>query len=83
MYRDRLIDGTRVIQEHSQKSSQKDKQMESDRQGLAMGDNAQMAAGPELPPPGHRDTITDITMCQTSQCFLVTSSYDGIIKVWK
>ncbi|KAJ8984786.1 hypothetical protein NQ317_003699 [Molorchus minor] len=40
-------------------------------------------AGPEPPPAGHRDCISDIVLCKASQCFLVTSARDGVIKVWK
>ncbi|XP_065214852.1 phosphoinositide 3-kinase regulatory subunit 4 isoform X2 [Planococcus citri] len=83
-YSDRLVDGTRVIEEHCQLSVQKEKSMDNERQGVTMNDTSQLAAGPELPSSGHRDTITDITMCQTpTQCFLVTSARDGVIKVWK
>lgn len=39
--------------------------------------------GPEQPPAGHRDCITDITLCKASQCFMVSSSRDGVVKVWK
>lgn len=39
--------------------------------------------GSEAPHPGHHDAITDIEMCQATQCFLITSSRNGIIKVWK
>lgn len=39
--------------------------------------------GPEPPAAGHRDCISDIAMCKASQCFLVTASRDGVIKVWK
>jgi len=81
---DRLIDGTRVIQEHGQLSVPKEKHGDADRQISSMNENSQqLTSGPEQPPAGHRDTITDMTMCQTSQCFLVTSSHDGVIKVWK
>lgn len=79
-----MIDGTRVIQEHGQVSVPKEKHGDADRPVSSMGETVQhLIAGPEQPPAGHRDTITDITMCQTSQCFLVTSSHDGVIKVWK
>jgi len=37
----------------------------------------------DQPAPGHVGSILDITSCMASQCFLVTASCDGIIKVWK
>ncbi len=80
---DRLVDGTRVIQEHCQVTEKKDQQSEGDRQVSAVTDSTELVPGPKESPAGHRDTITDITMCRTSQCFLVTSSLDGVIKVWK
>lgn len=39
--------------------------------------------GPESLPVGHHDIITDIATFQTTQGFIVTSSRDGIVKVWK
>lgn len=40
-------------------------------------------AGPEPPAAGHRDCISDITLCKASQCFMITASRDGVIKVSK
>lgn len=37
----------------------------------------------DQPAPGHVGSILDITSCMASQCFLVSGSCDGIIKVWK
>lgn len=39
--------------------------------------------GLESLPVGHHDIITDIATFQTTQGFIVTSSRDGIVKVWK
>lgn len=39
--------------------------------------------GPDSLPVGHHDIITDIATFQTTQGFIVTSSRDGIVKVWK
>lgn len=39
--------------------------------------------GPESLPVGHHDIITDVATFQTTQGFIVTSSRDGIVKVWK
>lgn len=35
------------------------------------------------PPSGHADVISDITMVQGSQSYIVSASKDGVIKVWK
>lgn len=78
---DRFIEGSRVVQEYAKKSVQKDKGSDADRSSSDV--NEQLSAGPEQPSAGHRDMITDITMCQASQCFLVTSAHDGVIKIWK
>ncbi|TRZ03104.1 hypothetical protein DNTS_029893 [Danionella cerebrum] len=69
-YNRKIIEGTEVVQEiHSkQKSGSTD---DSPRRG------------PESLPVGHHDIITDIATFQTTQGFIVTSSRDGIVKVWK
>ncbi|CAH1115369.1 unnamed protein product [Psylliodes chrysocephalus] len=70
-YRSRLIDGTLVIYEEAGTIRKLDRGEEIPR------------PGPEPPAAGHRDCISDIAMCKASQCFLVTASRDGVIKVWK
>ncbi|EFA10236.2 Phosphoinositide 3-kinase regulatory subunit 4-like Protein [Tribolium castaneum] len=70
-YESRLIDGFHVIYENPESDRGKESSEEGPR------------GGPEQPPAGHRDCITDITLCKASQCFMVSSSRDGIIKVWK
>lgn len=39
--------------------------------------------GPEPPPPGHHDAITDLAITHAGQNFLISSSRDGVVKVWK
>ncbi|XP_069112623.1 phosphoinositide 3-kinase regulatory subunit 4-like isoform X1 [Argopecten irradians] len=68
-YRSRLIDGTEVIQETYTK-----KQVSNDDIPRR---------GPEAPSQGHHDIISDINLCQTSQCLVITASRDGVVKVWK
>ncbi|XP_078336742.1 phosphoinositide 3-kinase regulatory subunit 4-like isoform X4 [Crassostrea virginica] len=68
-YRAKLVDGVEVIQELYTK-----KQVTSDDAPRR---------GPEPPPQGHRDIISDINLCQSSQCMVITGSRDGVIKVWK
>ncbi|KAF5307655.1 hypothetical protein FQR65_LT06710 [Abscondita terminalis] len=72
-YERRLIDGTSVIYAVAQPNQIKTP---------GKGDEIPRG-GPEPPPPGHRDCISDISLCKASQCFLLTSSRDGVIKVWK
>lgn len=71
-YDRRLIDGTSVIYAVAQPSQIK----------AGKGDEIPRG-GPEPPPPGHRDCISDISLCKASQCFLLSASRDGVIKVWK
>ncbi|XP_078336739.1 phosphoinositide 3-kinase regulatory subunit 4-like isoform X1 [Crassostrea virginica] len=68
-YRAKLVDGVEVIQELYTK-----KQVTSEDAPRR---------GPEPPPQGHRDIISDINLCQSSQCMVITGSRDGVIKVWK
>ena len=68
--RSRIIEGTEVIQETYGKSR-------------GAGNDDIPRRGPDSPPVGHHDIITDISMCQTAQCFIVTSARDGVVKVWK
>lgn len=68
-YRDRLVDGTCVTHEILQQSR--------------TGGEGAPRAGPEPPSAAHRDCIGELALCKASQCFLVTASRDGVIKVWK
>ncbi|KAJ3642279.1 hypothetical protein Zmor_025079 [Zophobas morio] len=67
----RLIDGFPVIYENPVVEKNKESGEDAPR------------GGPEQPPAGHRDCITDIALCKASQCFMVSASRDGIVKVWK
>ncbi|XP_052002420.1 phosphoinositide 3-kinase regulatory subunit 4-like isoform X2 [Xyrauchen texanus] len=69
-YNRKIIEGTEVVQEiHSKQKSEPTE--DTPRRG------------PESLPVGHHDMITDIATFQTTQGFIVTSSRDGIVKVWK
>lgn len=72
-YKNRLIDGTCVIYEVVDVINMR---------SAGKGDEVPRA-GPEPPSPGHRDCICDIALCKASQCFMVTASRDGVVKVWK
>lgn len=40
--------------------------------------------GPETPPVGHIDGITDLVLCKNQrQMFIASSGRDGVIKLWK
>ncbi|CAH1773990.1 unnamed protein product [Owenia fusiformis] len=69
-YRSGLIEGTDVIQE-----------VYSKQKGI--GNDEIPRREPDTPPQGHHDVITDIKLCQTMQCLILTSSRDGVVKVWK
>lgn len=71
-YDGRLIDGLFVIYEEAVPEKK-----------LIDGIEEIPRAGPEPPAAGHRDCISDVILCKATQCFLVTSSRDGVIKVWK
>lgn len=71
-YRTRLIDGTCVIYEA----------VEVGHSVRGRSDEVPRA-GPEPAPAGHRDGISEVTLCKASQCFLVTGARDGVVKVWK
>ncbi|XP_069690077.1 phosphoinositide 3-kinase regulatory subunit 4 isoform X4 [Periplaneta americana] len=75
-YKPRLIDGTNVIVEVPVKPRV--------GQGSSIrGGEESPRPGPDQPQAGHHDWISEIAMCQASQCFLLTGSRDGVIKVWK
>lgn len=70
LYSRKIIEGTEVVQEiHSKQKS-----------GVVEDSPRR---GPESLPVGHHDIITDVATFQTTQGFIVTSSRDGIVKVWK
>ena len=37
----------------------------------------------DQPNPGHHDIITDMVLYHTSEPFIVSTSADGVVKVWK
>ncbi|XP_013397860.1 phosphoinositide 3-kinase regulatory subunit 4 [Lingula anatina] len=69
-YESKLIEGTEVLQENYAKVK-----------GAGVDDVPRRS--PDAPPQGHHDIITDINTFQTTQCFIVTCSRDGVVKVWK
>nr|CAD7406477.1 unnamed protein product [Timema cristinae] len=79
-YKSRLIDGTNVVQELQLKQRSGGG---SGGMGSQRGGEESPRPGPDQPQAGHHDGISEIAMCQASQCFLLSGSRDGVIKVWK
>nr|CAD7263978.1 unnamed protein product [Timema shepardi] len=79
-YKSRLIDGTNVVQEVQLKQRSGGG---SGSMGSQRGGEESPRPGPDQPQAGHHDGISEIAMCQASQCFLLSGSRDGVIKVWK
>jgi WD40 repeat protein len=74
--RPRLIDGTNVVFEVPVKPR--------GGQGSSIrGGEESPRPCPDQPQAGHHDWVSEIAMCQASQCFLLSGSRDGVIKVWK
>ncbi|KAH7959192.1 hypothetical protein HPB49_009161 [Dermacentor silvarum] len=71
-YKSSLIDGTKVIQEVYSSRPRKDQPS-----------SEQPKRYPEQPPTGHNDCISDIGIVQTSQTFIISTSKNGVVKVWK
>lgn len=89
MYRTRLIDGVNVVIEEKQTRPRTTSSGPGSRGSTAGVGSAASSSeetprpGPEQPPAGHQDWISDVALCQASQCFLISASCDGVIKVWK
>lgn len=73
-YRSQLIDGCEVTQEMKTNQALPQREREEVPSRVSFHD---------APPTGHIDAISDITLCQASQCLVVSASYNGHIKVWK
>lgn len=83
LYKPRLVDGTNVVQEVCMKYVKRSRGLHQDRGASLTGDTDAPRAGPEQPPSGHHDWISEVATSQTTQCFMITGSRDGVIKVWK
>lgn len=71
-YSSRVVDGTEVIVETPNKP----------RTAPSSGDDTPKK-GPDQPPPGHKDIITDVIVMNEPQRLVITSARDGTIKMWK
>ncbi|XP_014273976.1 phosphoinositide 3-kinase regulatory subunit 4 [Halyomorpha halys] len=73
-YKCRLIDGVKVVHEIRSKTNSKNS---TDSEGPPR-------AGPDPPPVGHHNTITDLAVVSgTGSSLLASGASDGVIKVWK
>lgn len=89
----RLIDGTKVINElrldearGSNPGSSAGSSGGASRLtgGTSSSQEDSPRSGPEQPPAGHIDGITDVVLCKNQrQMFIASSSRDGVIKLWK
>lgn len=89
----RLIDGTKVINELRMDDVRGSNPGSSAGSGggasrLTGGTSSSQEdsprCGPEPPPAGHIDGITDVVLCKNQrQMFIASSSRDGVIKLWK
>jgi len=82
-YESRIIDGMNVVHEIALKPRPGADEQGRSEEAKRAGPEEVRGRGAEAPSPGHNDAITDIEMCQANQCFLLTASRNGIIKVWK
>ncbi|KAK7079720.1 phosphoinositide-3-kinase, regulatory subunit 4, partial [Halocaridina rubra] len=71
-YSSRVVDGTEVIVET----------LSRPRTSASSGDDTPRR-GPDQPPPGHKDTIQDVTVMNEPQRLVITAARDGTIKMWK
>lgn len=83
--RSRLIDGTKVINELKMDDSAGSSGGASRlTAGASSSQEDSPRTGPETPPMGHIDGITDLVLCKNQrQMFIASSSRDGVIKLWK
>ncbi|CAG0883408.1 unnamed protein product [Darwinula stevensoni] len=80
-YHSRLIEGGEVVWEdlHPRIDPSHPKQPDSP----SKEDSNVSNGGMEIIPSGHQDSITDVAVIKASQTLILTTSNDGVIKVWK
>ncbi|XP_039745183.1 phosphoinositide 3-kinase regulatory subunit 4 isoform X2 [Pararge aegeria] len=72
-YRSRIVDGTTVIQEVCKANTSVPPSLQEDNVYRTVESRSFYHTAP----------ITDITLVEASRCYLVSSSADGVINVWK
>ena len=70
-YKHRVVDGLQVLIESDQKIHEEESTDDRERALL------------KPPPIGHMDSITDVAIAQGSYNYVITTSADGVVKVWK
>lgn len=70
-YKRRVVDGCEVLIESDQQTT--DDESTDDRQGALL----------KPPPIGHMDSITDVAIARGHNDYVITTSADGVIKIWK
>lgn len=73
------MDGVEVIQEFQAPPTGTQQQSAATKSSPPLG----ITMTDYSPPVGHADVISDITMVQGSQSYVVSGSKDGVVKVWK
>ena len=76
--RTQLLEGSEVTQEIKTEQALASRDRKDGRE-----DGSSLVSFHEAPPMGHLDAISDVTLCQASQCLVVSASFNGHIKVWK
>ena len=86
-YQTKIIEGTSVHQEmySKQRGASTAGAGAAGAAGAALEDVPRGAGGSDAdaPTPGHHDVITDVAVALTTQSLVLTSSRDGVVKVWK
>lgn len=83
-YNSQLIEATQVIHEYYKPAKRPSSSSSSPRSNTNDLNylNEETAYTQEVQ-VGHRDLISDIAVCNLSQPFIISSSRDGVIKIWK
>ena len=81
-YYSKLIEATQVIHELYKPLTRPSSSSSVPRSHDLSQMNEDTAYTQEVP-VGHRDIISDIAVCNYSQPFIISSSRDGVIKIWK
>nr|CAB3264882.1 phosphoinositide 3-kinase regulatory subunit 4 [Phallusia mammillata] len=84
-YDTRLVDGTTVIQEQLSKTRIEENRNETIAPvtSRSTGEQKPVRSGEYAVPIHHHDVITDLAMFHVNQKFLISTSRDGVVKIWK
>nr|XP_002121994.1 phosphoinositide 3-kinase regulatory subunit 4 [Ciona intestinalis] len=80
-YQTRLVDGTHIIQEQLSKL-RRDEETQAEQEQL-LGEQKRSKISEHVVPSHHFDVITDLAILNVNQNFLVSTSRDGVVKIWK